>query len=59
MSPRTGRPTTDPKNKQMAIRFSETDIQKLEYCSKMTRKSQAEIVRIGLDKVYKELKEKE
>lgn len=32
---------------------------KLEYCSEKTGKSQAEIVRIGVDKVYKELKEKE
>lgn len=59
MSPRTGRPTSDPKTKLMPIRFSETDIQKLEYCSKKTGKSQAEIVRIGVDKVYNELKEKE
>lgn len=59
LSPRTGRPTTDPKTKQMPIRFSESDIMKLEYCSKKTGKSQAEIVRIGVDKVYKELKEKE
>lgn len=59
MSPRTGRPTTDPKTKLMPVRFSITDIQKLEYCSKKTGKSQAEIVRIGVDKVYKELKEKE
>lgn len=59
MSPRTGRPTSDPKTKQMPIRFSETDIQKLEYCAEKTGKSQAEIVRIGVDKVYRELKEKE
>lgn len=59
MSPRTGRPTNDPKTKQMPIRFSKEDIRKLEYCSQKTGKSQAEIVRIGVDKVYKELKEKE
>lgn len=59
MSPRTGRPTTDPKTKQMPVRFSESDIQKLEYCSKVIGKSQAEIIRMGVDKVYNELKEKE
>lgn len=59
MSPRMGRPTADPKTKQMPIRFSQEDIRKLEYCSEKTGKSQAEIVRIGVDKVYKELKEKE
>lgn len=59
MSPRTGRPTSDPKTKQMPIRFSENDIAKLGYCSNKTGKSQAEIVRMGVDKVYRELKEKE
>lgn len=59
MSPRTGRPTNDPKTKQMPIRFSESDVAKLEYCSSKTGKSQAEIVRMGVDKVYRELKEKE
>ncbi len=59
MSPRTGRPTDNPKTKQMPIRFSESDIKKLEYCSEKTGKSMAEIVRIGVAKVYNELKEKE
>lgn len=59
MSPRTGRPTDNPKTKQMPIRFSKDDISKLEYCSKKTGKSMAEIVRVGVDKVYNELKEKE
>lgn len=59
MSPRTGRPTDNPKTKQMPIRFSESDIKKLEYCSEKTGKSMAEIVRIGVTKVYNELKEKE
>lgn len=34
LSPHTGRPTTDPKTKQMPIRFSEENIRKIEYCSK-------------------------
>ena len=59
VSPRTGRPTDNPKTKQMPIRFSEDDINKLEDCSKKTGKLMAEIVRIGVDKVYKELKERE
>ena len=54
-----GRPTNDPKTKQMPVRFSKSDIEKLEYCSIKTGKSQSEIIRIGVDKVYKELKEKE
>lgn len=51
-----GRPTDNPKTTQMPVRFSDEDIQKLEYCSEITGKSKAEIVRIGVDKVYKELK---
>lgn len=56
LSPKTGRPTTDPKTKQMPIRFSQSDIDKLEYCAKKTGKSQAEIVRTGVNKVYKEIR---
>lgn len=59
MSTKMGRPTNDPKTKQMPVRFSKSDIEKLEYCSIKTGKSQSEIIRIGVDKVYKELKEKE
>ena len=51
MSPRTGRPTKDPKTLSTRVRLSETDIQRLEFC-----KTKAEIIRIGIEKVYKELK---
>lgn len=56
-SKKMGRPTNNPKNTQMPVRFSDEDIQKLEYCAKVTGKSKAEIIRMGIDKVYKELKE--
>lgn len=59
MSPRTGRPTNNPKNMKMPVRLSEDDVSKLEYCAKKTGKSKAEVIRIGIDKVYKETKEKE
>lgn len=51
-----GRPTDNPKTIQMPVRFSNEDIQKLEYCSEITKKSKAEIIRTGIDKIYKELK---
>ena len=55
MSPRTGRPTDDPKTEQYRIRLSESDSQKLQFCQEQTGKTKAEIIRIGIDKVYKEL----
>lgn len=56
MSPRTGRPTDNPKKTQMPVRFSDSDILKLEYCSSKTGKSKAEIIRMGIDKVYNEIR---
>lgn len=56
MSPRTGRPTDNPKTLNTRIRMSKEDIDKLEYCCKKTGKLKSEIIREGIDKVYKELK---
>ncbi|CUO99867.1 Uncharacterised protein [[Eubacterium] contortum] len=56
MSPRTGRPTDDPKSLNTRIRFSEKDVQMLEFCCKMTGRNKSEIIRLGIEKVYKELK---
>ena len=54
--PRTGRPTDNPKTLNTRIRLSEQDVERLEFCSKKTGKSKAEIIRIGIKKVYEELK---
>lgn len=51
-----GRPTQDPKDRTKAVRLSETDIEKLDYCIKATGKTGNEIIRLGIDKVYQELK---
>ena len=56
MSPRTGRPTDNPKTLNTRIRMSKEDIDKLEYCCKKTGKLKSEIIREGIDRVYKELK---
>lgn len=58
MSPRTGRPTDNPKNTRLEIRLSNDDLNKLEYCYQETGLSKAEILRKGLDLVYMELKKK-
>lgn len=56
MSPRTGRPTDNPKKARLELRLSNDDTEKLEYCHQETGLSKAEILRKGLNLVYKELK---
>lgn len=56
MSPRTGRPTSDPKNLNTRIRLSENDINKLEFCCEKLKQKKSEIIRLGIEKVYNELK---
>ena len=56
MSPRTGRPTENPKNDIIKIRATKDDREKLLYCCEMTGKTQYEIVMLGIEKVYEELK---
>ena len=56
MSPRTGRPTDEPKNLNTRVRLSDDDVSMLEYCCKETGKKKSEIIRLGIRKVYEELK---
>ncbi len=57
MSPRNGRPPSkDPKTHETRIRMSDSDIMKLEYCCNQTGLTKADVIRKGIDKVYKELK---
>lgn len=56
MSPRTGRPTDNPKNGRLEIRTSEEEEQMLEICCQLTGKSRTEIVRLGIRRVYEEIK---
>lgn len=55
MSPRTGRPTDNPKKNWTGFRLSDDDIEKLDYCAEKTGMSRAEIVRKGIDMVYQEI----
>lgn len=57
MSPRTGRPTNDPKNNQYRIRLSDKEVEMLEFCCEKTGLSKSDIVRRGIEKVYKEVSE--
>lgn len=56
MSPRTGRPTENPKKHETRIRMSDEDIEILEFCVKETGLTKAEIIRQGIREVYKTLK---
>lgn len=56
MTPRTGRPTDDPKKHETRIRMSDEDIRVLEYCCEKTGKTKADIIRMGIRKVYEGLK---
>jgi len=55
MSPK-GRPTNDPKTLSTRIRFSEEDVNRLEYCTKKTGLTKSEIIRQGIKEVYEKLK---
>lgn len=54
MSPK-GRPTDDPKTERLEIRISAADIEKLDYCCEKASKKRAEIIRMGIQKVFDEL----
>lgn len=56
MSPRTGRPTENPKKHETRIRMSDEDIEILEYCCKVTGRSRSDIIREGIREVYDKLK---
>lgn len=55
VSPRTGRPTEDPKKNQYRIRLSDKETEMLNYCCEQTGLSKSDIVRRGIEKVYQEL----
>lgn len=59
MSPRTGRPTDNPKKTEIKIRATKEDKEKLLYCCEKTGMTQYEVVMKGINTVYNELKEKE
>lgn len=58
MSPRTGRPTKDPKKHETRIRMSDEDVKILEICCQKTGLSKADVIRQGIREVYEQVKEK-
>lgn len=57
MSPRTGRPTNEPKDTTLKIRLSQNDIDKLEYLSSTDNISKAAVIRKGIERLYSEKKQ--
>ncbi len=58
MSPRTGRPTDNPRKSKVELRLSEDEANKLNVCVEKTKLSKSDVLRMGLDKVYNEVKDK-
>lgn len=59
MSPATGRPPSkDPKRNDTRIRLTDSEAEKLNFCSKETGLTKADVIRKGIDMVYKEVTKK-
>lgn len=57
MSPRTGRPTTNPKTEIIKIRATKDDRKLLEDCCEYLNTTQYEVVMDGIKMVYDKIKE--
>ena len=56
MSPRTGRPTTNPKTEEIKIRATKEDKELLKECCKELHRTQYEVVMQGIKLVHSEIK---
>ena len=50
-----GRPTENPKVNNYRIRMTDEELRKLEACCKKAGLSKADVIRLGIEKVYAEL----
>lgn len=58
MSPRTGRPTDNPRGERLGFRISEEESKMIEYCMMHSDMSKSDILRLGIRKVYEDIKNK-
>ena len=57
MSPRTGRPKAEnPKAKQLGVRLDKDALDKLDALTEHYKKTRAEVLRLGIEKLYSEIK---
>lgn len=52
-----GRPTDSPKTIVKRARMSEADIEKLKACCLALNMSESDVLRVGIDEVYKKIKQ--
>ena len=50
-----GRPTDAPKSYRESFRLSENDMEKIRFCMEKTGASNTDVVRMGIEALYKEL----
>lgn len=58
MSPRTGRPTENPKQNRESFRLSDSDMEKLRLCMEKSGMTKTDVIRKGIDLVYREITKK-
>lgn len=56
MSPRTGRPTDNPKTEEIKVRATKEDKELLKECCDKLKQTQYEVVMNGIRMVYEETK---
>ena len=55
MSPRTGRPTENPKNIRIGVRLTQDEKEMLDECEKKLNLTKTEIISLGIQKVYESI----
>ena len=60
MSPKTGRPIVgdEPKNKQIALRATESTVRKFQECAEITGKTKTSLLEQMVNRLHEELTEK-
>lgn len=58
MSPRTGRPTNNPKTVRLEIRMTKDESRLLEACAKEMNATKTDVIKRGIELVENELKNK-
>lgn len=56
MSPRTGRPTTNPKTEEIKVRATKEDKELLKKCCIELNQTQYDVVMDGIRRVYADIK---
>ena len=56
MSPRTGRPPSgNARQQKVETRMTNEELEKLDYCCKVTKMSRSEVIRAGIESIYTDL----